>query len=140
MYIYQPERLWSRKIKRIWMETMKKITSVEQAIALFEKYTIKREGAIHCGNSKKANYYYDKNQNIVQYLREMKCLDALSVFYEHPNISVRSWAACFLLPLHEKKSLSVLKEIANMNIFGSLDAEMTIKEWKNGNLKNFYTL
>lgn len=62
------------------METMKKITSVEQAIALFEKYAIKREGAIHCGNSKKANCYYDKNQNIVQYLREMKCLDALSIF------------------------------------------------------------
>lgn len=53
MYIYQPERFWSRKIKRIRMETMKKITSVEQAIALFEKYAIKREGAIHCGNSKK---------------------------------------------------------------------------------------
>lgn len=140
MYIYQPERFWSRKIKRFRIETMKKITSVEQAIALFEKYAIKQDEASYCGNSKKANYYYDKNQNIVQYLRNVKYLDALSIFYDHPNMAVRSWAACFLLPLHEKKSLSILKEIANMNIFGSLDAKITIQEWKNGNLKNFYTL
>ena len=37
-------------------------------------------------------------------------------------------------------SLKVLKEIAQKKVFGSLDAQMTIREWKNGNLKNFYTL
>lgn len=40
----------------------------------------------------------------------------------------------------KKNSLDILKEIANMKIRGSLDAEMTIQEWKNGNLRNFYTL
>jgi hypothetical protein len=53
---------------------------------------------------------------------------------------VRAWAASYLLPLYEKESIRVLKEIVNMKTFGSLDAEMTIKEWKNGNLRNFYTL
>lgn len=140
MYIYQPERFWSRKIKRIWMETMKKEMTIENILSLFEKYAIKQGETTELGDSKKANYYYNRIMSLVHYLKEIKHLDDLSIFYEHPNISVRSWVACFLLPLHEKKSLSVLKEIANMNIFGSLDAEMTIKEWKNGNLKNFYTL
>jgi hypothetical protein len=44
------------------------------------------------------------------------------------------------LPVDEKQSLDILKEIANMKIRGSLDAEMTIQEWKNGNLRNFYTV
>jgi len=43
-------------------------------------------------------------------------------------------------PVFEKESLKIMKNITKEKGIVSLDAEMTIKEWKNGNLKSFYTL
>ena len=121
------------------METMK-IENVDEALCLFEEAAIKQEEAIRSGKSKIANRNYDKMRSVVIFLKSNKSLGRLAVYYVHPNLSVRAWAASYLLPLYEKESIRVLKEIVNMKTFGSLDAEMTIKEWKNGNLRNFYTL
>ena len=77
---------------------------------------------------------------MVSFLRKKHELSQLATFYTHPNINVRLAAAAYLLPVDEKQSLKVLKEIAQAKVFESLDAQMTIREWKNGNLKNFYTL
>ena len=121
------------------METMK-IENVDEALCLFEEAAIKQEEAVRSGKSKIANRNYDKIKSIVIFLKNNKSLGRLAAYYVHPNLSVRAWAASYLLPLYEKESIRVLKEIVNMKTFGSLDAEMTIKEWKNGNLRNFYTL
>lgn len=117
-----------------------KIKNIDEALSLFEKAAIEQGEAIKLGKHKKANRNYDKMKNVVIYLRNNESLNRLSIFYVHPNVSVRTWAASYLLPLYEKESIRVLKEIVKMNILGSLDAEMTIKEWKKGNLCNFYTL
>ena len=107
---------------------------------LFEDAAIKQEEAISMGKSKIANRNYDKIAEVIKYLRINKTLDKLSVFYIHPNQSVRSWAAAYLLPVNEKESIKVLKKIANRKGPGAFDAKMTIQEWENGNLRNFYTL
>ena len=96
------------------METMKKIDNIQQALDLFEKYSISQGKALDVGNSRVANYNYDRIEDVVRYLREKKELSRLSVFYTHSNAYGKQDSA--------------------------LDAEMTIKEWKKGNLRNFYTL
>lgn len=122
------------------METMKRVESIEQALKLFEEYSTKRGKALYSGDSKTANRCYDNIRKIVHILRDEKQLDRLAIFYNHPNTFVKSAAATYLLPVHEKESIKVLKEISKMKVFGSLDAEIIIKEWKNGNLRDFYTL
>lgn len=121
------------------MGTIKEMT-VEQALILFEQNCIKRGDALYEGNSKLANRCYDKIRSLASFLRKESKLSQLAAFYTHPNLNVRLTAAAYMLPVDEKQSLKVLKEIAQKKVFGSLDAQMTIREWKNGNLKNFYTL
>lgn len=122
------------------METMKKVESIEQYLILFEEYSINKGEAMNTGGSKSANRYYNNIENIVGYLRESKRLSQLSVFYNHPNAFVRLSAAAYLLSVFEKESLKVMKKISKENGIVSLNAKMTIREWENGNLRNFYTL
>ena len=117
-----------------------KCNTIEEALAIFEKSAAKHGEASFEGQARIANYNYDRMAKVVSFLKSQNSLAALSIFYSHPNIAVRSWAAAYLLPVYEKKSIKILKEIVKLHVFGSLDAEMTIKEWKNGNLKNFYTV
>jgi len=118
-----------------------KINDVKHALSLFEKYNVQRGDALNSGNSKKANSCYDKIRNIVTYLKEEKAISILSTFYNHPNPYVRLNASANLLPIDEKRSLSVIKTIANEEKgIISVTAKYTIKEWENGNLKGFYTL
>lgn len=121
------------------METIK-VRNTKEALSLFEDAAIKQGEASNAGENKKANRNYDKIAATISYLKKNGALNELATFYVHSNLYVRAWAAAYLLPLYERKSLKILKEIADMNIVGSLEAEMTIREWKNGNLKNFYTL
>ncbi|HJA55866.1 MULTISPECIES: DUF2019 domain-containing protein [Bacteroides] len=120
---------------------MRKIKNLKEALEIFEDAAIKQADAImQKGSSKIANRNYDKILSVAQYLRENKLLPELSVFYMHPNLSVRSWAAAYLLPVYEEESIKILEEIAKFEGFGALDADILIKEWKKGKLRDFYTL
>lgn len=117
------------------------IKNVKDALSLFEKHEIKRGEALAVGKSSKANYHYEKIREIIGFLKREKALPDLSIFLKHPNPYVTSGAAVNLLPWDEKTSLEVLKSIKN-NERGivSIEAEYSIKEWENGNLKKYYTL
>ena len=119
---------------------MKKEMTVESALKSFEELELKRDDALENGNSRVANRCYDKVQEIAKFLREAQDLSQLAVFYDHPNLGVRLSAAAFLLPLYEKRSLKVMKEISKHKGIAAFEAEMTIKAWKKGDLKDFYTL
>lgn len=119
---------------------MRKINNLKEALKFFEDAAIKYGEAIRNGKSKIANRNFDILADIAKYLRKNNSLYELSIFYTHPDISLRSWAATYLLPVYEKESIKVLKEVAKMDGIESFNAEMTIKEWKNGNLRNYYTL
>lgn len=123
---------------------MKKNITIEEALDLFEQYALRYgywayEDVVHY---KTANYYNDQVIKVIDYLKEQNALEALTPFYDHPSPYVRRRAAYFLLPVHEKRSLEVLKEIAMSSINPSLaiDAEYTIKWWKSGELKKYNTL
>ena len=107
------------------METISE--NKEKLLKSFEEFCIKQTEYSWNGKSKKANYYYDQIFKVVNLLKEMN------------SLRVRTWAACFLLPVNEKQSLKVLKEISKMDVRGSYTAELVIKGWKKGDLKEFYT-
>lgn len=119
---------------------MKEIESIKQALILFERYSVKKGEAMDSGNNKLANRCYNSIENIISFLREKKGLSRLAIFYSHTNVFVRLSAAAYLLPVFEKESLEVMKKLSRENGIVSLNAEMTIKEWKNRNLRNFYTI
>lgn len=122
------------------METMKKEVDVKELLKLFEEAGLKRSEALKMYKSRIANANYDKMAEIAKKLRAANSLHELAVYYDHPDISFRTGVAAYLLPVYEEKSLKVLREISEMGGIGSLNAEMTIKEWENGNLRNYYTL
>ena len=125
-------KIWNQNITKIRMETISENT--EKLLKSFEEFCIKHTEN-SWSNSKKANYYYDKIFKVVNLLKETNSLNSLSVFYSHPNIGVRTWAACFLLPVNEKQSLKVLKEISKMDVRGSYTAELVIKGWEKRRFK-----
>lgn len=51
------------------------------------------------------------------------------------GVGIRLWAATYLLPVFEKDSLRVLKEISALNGIISFIAKNTISEWEKGNLE-----
>ncbi len=117
---------------------MKRFKDVNEALALFEYYENKRNEALaQYGDSKTANRCFENIKKIVMYLKCNDSIYLLERFHNHPNIAVRVDAAILTLPLDEKKSLRVLKEIVKMNVRSSLAAETATKEWKNGNLKPY---
>lgn len=120
------------------METVSE--NIKKLLKSFEKFCIKHREESFGGNSKKANYYYDQIFKVANLLKEANSLTSLSIFYSHLNIGVRTWAACFLLPVNEKQSLKILKEISRMEVTGSYTAELIIEGWENGNLKKIYTM
>ena len=113
---------------------------VEQTLKQIAKYAIKRGEALEEGKSQIANRCYDKIHRIVDSLKKGNQLSLLAKLYNHSNSWVRLTASVYLLPLYEKESLTALSRIAKMDGLCAFEAEMTIKEWKNGNLKNFYTV
>jgi hypothetical protein len=91
------------------------------------------------GDFKNGNKAYRKMEKIVEAIRnsdEMIRKQFYILMY-HENDNVKTWTASYLLGTYENEALEALTKIArnSKNIF-SFNAEMTIKEWKLGNLKS----
>jgi hypothetical protein len=115
---------------------MKKINSIEDALLLFEENTIKRGEALSADDFKTYNKYLPTINKCIVYLYDNQQLNLLYKFLKHNNHYVRSLAAYALLPLFENECVKVLNEIANGNYgFLSINAEKTLKEWKEGRLE-----
>ncbi len=112
-----------------------KINSIESAMNLFEEYSINHSNALEKGDYKNANKNYDKIIGIVSYLKKENAVDKLSILLSSSNTSVRLAVATFLLPINEKQSKNVLKEIGKTSGLLSLRAETILSEWEKGNLK-----
>ncbi len=90
------------------------------------------------GDYKKTNKAYDRMIAAVRAMRQLpdRGQAILESLLTDPDASVRSGAACYLLPLNERAAIPILEEVANSkNPLISLDAEMVLKEWRAGRLK-----
>ena len=115
---------------------MKKITSNDEALKLFEESSIKHSEASEAGEYKKCNKNHDIIIACILYLYDSQQLKLLEPFLEHPHVGVRLWAAFVLLSIEREKAEEVLRDIQN-GPYGILrgNALYTLKELEKGNLK-----
>lgn len=114
---------------------MKKIIDIETALQMFEEASIIQVQSSENGDYKTGNKNYDKIVNAVSFLKKNNSIDSISYYLDHKSIEVRLWAACYFLPIDEKKAINVLKEITKQQGIIATTAEITLTEWKKGNLK-----
>ena len=115
---------------------MNKITSVEEALQLFENITIKRGSALDADDFKTYNKQFSQVHKCIMYLYEQQQIHLLRIYFKHNNQHVRYSAASALLPLYEEESTHILSDIASGN-YGllSLNAKTTLMMWRDGELK-----
>lgn len=89
-------------------------------------------------NPRKSNKIEDEIHSIFKTLRDNDQLSELESLLTHENNTVVSYACQYLLAGDEKKALRVLKNIAKRKDVNSHTINMTIKEWKNGELNLDY--
>lgn len=90
-----------------------------------------KEGKYRSGN-KFADTLFVLNRNL-RSSEEGRLL--LKDLMYHNNISVRSWAAYSSLPFFTAEAIDVLKKIIKDDNYESFNCEITLNEWKKGNLK-----
>ena len=90
---------------------MKKITSNDEALKLFEESSIKHSEASETGEYKKCNKNHDIIIACILYLYDSQQLKLLEPFLEHPHVGVRLWAAFVLLSIEREKA-DFLKKIS----------------------------
>lgn len=113
---------------------MKKIKDIQSALTLFQEASIKQVEATEEGDYKTGNKSYDLITKAAAYLKEEGAITELKPLLCNSSVGARLWAACYLLPVYEKESLSVLEQIAKGSGIYSLTAETTMSEWKKGSL------
>lgn len=107
---------------------------------LLDEYSdaaIKHAAASTEGDHKAANREYDRLAGVY---RELKAggdnaQNALLELLNHSNESVRGWAASHALEFAPSEGERVLTELMKAKSLWALDAEMTLKEWRNGTLR-----
>ncbi|MCL2360112.1 MAG: DUF2019 domain-containing protein [Candidatus Bathyarchaeota archaeon] len=88
------------------------------------------------GSIKADGIYYKRIRSVYDLLKEDNRLHELLELLEHENPYVRSWAAGYTLQIDPAKSEQTLEEVANIKgRMVAFSAEMTLKEWRKGNLK-----
>ena len=114
------------------------IKSVEEAVKIAEESSINRGAAIMNGDAKAGNKYVPIQNKALVYLYNHDSLAALRPLLSHSDFNVRLYAAYALLPLFEFECRRVLSEIANGDAkiyeIQSLNAEMTLQSWEDGEL------
>lgn len=114
---------------------MKKIKNIDEALLLFEEYSIKQAIATEQGDYKSGNKYYNNIIKIVLFLKESESLNKLKPFINHSNIGVRLKTAYLLLPFLQKECEIILAQISKGEYgIHSFNAKTILEEWKKGSL------
>jgi hypothetical protein len=113
----------------------KKINSVEEALNLFEQSTLQHTIATETGDYKSGNKAYKSILNSIVYLNQNNKVELLVPFVNHSNNGVRVWAASYLLNSNTGLAVKILEEISVGLGIISYNAQMTLSEWRKGNLK-----
>ncbi|WP_158306267.1 DUF2019 domain-containing protein [Paenibacillus curdlanolyticus] len=109
---------------------------MKTAISKFIEASIKHREGIDQGDSRTANASYKKLYNSYVWLKENNHVSELVILLDHENEGVRCWAARYTLILNKEKAEKVLEELrSSLSHNVSFSAEMTLKEWEDGNLK-----
>ncbi len=88
------------------------------------------------GDYKSVNSYYDIIQRIrIEMKKDPQYVVKLEPLLQHDNEYVRLEAAFDLLPILTERAENVLSELSKKRGLNGFEAEMTLQEWKKGNLR-----
>lgn len=108
-----------------------------EVIDNYRQSIIRYYQATNEGNSRKVNKAYDK---IIECYGEIKKQDLIAqlepLIYDE-FIGVRLYASTHILPYNEGKAKKQLSELMNSDNLVSLEAKYTIREWDEGNLREY---
>ena len=79
--------------------------------------------------------YYKIINSVYSYLKNNHQLEELSNLLDHENVYVQLWASSYMLQLSGSKAEKVLENLATLKGNIGFCAEMTLQEWRKGNLK-----
>ena len=108
---------------------------MDDMIREFKKISKSRWIYLQNGDSRKGNQCYDKLVEISIDLREQGKLIELESLLGDPDDGTKFEAASILLTIDNKKAEEVLGEIAKKNGSIAFTAEMTLQQWKLGNIR-----
>jgi hypothetical protein len=109
--------------------------NLESAINTIIESSKKHASATDSGDYKTANKNYAIIKKAVTYLRENDGIEKLEELLLHADVSVRIWAASYLLRDSEKQAIPILEEIESKSIpHHSFAARLVLQGWKKGTL------
>jgi hypothetical protein len=102
---------------------------------------VRRSQFLREGRSERANWEYDQLHDLLKN-RMRKLPDkgeaALKRIAQHEDAQVRMHAASALLAVDEDFAIRILEQIAARKGSGSFTAETILKEWRKGNLREYW--
>lgn len=113
------------------------IKDINHALEIFKKSAFLHGQATLSGEHKIANKEYKNISKAISFLKKNDSVSSLEKFLSIDSVSVKLWAASYLLDVDEYKALTVLSEIIDYDtsILG-FNAKMTMEEWKKQINKN----
>lgn len=117
-------------------------TNAEGQLELeFVQAARKRFDWLRRGEPKRANKEFDRLHKVKKKMRELpdRGEAVLKRIAETNDLQLRILAAASLLAVDEIYAFKVLEEIAAMDVAGSFEAEMTLKEWRSGSIKTYWS-
>jgi hypothetical protein len=103
----------------------------------FVRAAVDQDRYLMLADAKAANRAYHRLMKVLDALmqRPDRGVSALLDLVDHPEASVRVWAATYLLPQHEETAIRVLESLTSGHGFVSSDAKTVLQEWRAGRLK-----
>jgi hypothetical protein len=102
---------------------------------------VRRSQFLREGKSERANWEYDRLHDLLKN-RMRKLPDrgeaALKRIAQHDDLQVCMHAASALLAVDEDFAIRLLEQIAARKGSGSFTAEMTLKEWRKGKMREYW--
>lgn len=111
-------------------------------IKQFEEAALKHYEAQEKGISQQTNRQFEEMKKLAKAIYDAGEIERLKELIMHENIDVRYYAAAYLLPVDAKLAETELEKISQCygKTLGTtaFNAEMTLKEWRKGNIKFDY--
>ena len=101
----------------------------------FERACILKGEADELGDSKKGNKQYKIIHSVYLLFKNNNRLDELLSLLDHENPYVKLWASAYTLHISQSIAEKTLESLSNLKGNIGFCSEMTLREWRNGNLK-----
>jgi HEAT repeat protein len=109
-------------------------SNIQAALGHFTDSAQKHAAATEAGNYRTGNKHHDRIIAAFAFLKDAGALDLLVPLLDHSSVGVRSWAARYLLQVHEEKAVQALEEIAGTSGIHAGNAKTCLGEWQKGHL------